>query len=189
MELTPQYASGTPAVATPPFAGQPPQQQQPMPGAPMHQAGQPAALPNIQGVTPMGRPWSSIFAAFSVIIMLIALFAVYAMAVTTKAQITRTEQQISDVTSQLQNEPLASTENQILGIIGSIQGYKKSSLEQYNYAYFNEDIRKKTPAEVTLDAITVDEKGTVRLAGTAGSFIAAGKALLAYRQASLLSGV
>ncbi len=146
----------------------------------------PPALASIPGVAPLAKPWTVIYAIVGVFIMVAGTFVLYFSSVGTKAKMRRIDQGISQVTKELSSEPLASIEREAKQLTGALSGYKKANGEKVNYAKLNEELIKVTPADVKISAFSVDETGLIRLNGTTGNFLGAGKAYLAYKTQSKL---
>lgn len=146
-------------------------------------------LPTITGVTPLARPWLAIFSATAVIITLVGTFMLYFLNVTTAAKIRRAETEANQLTEAIAREPLASVEKQVKLVSLALSGYSKATSEKLNYAFLADEVTRLTPKGTSLSSLNVDEKGAVRVSGSAASFLDAGKALLSYQTSSFFDSV
>lgn len=143
----------------------------------------------VGSVTPLSKPWAAIYASAAVIIMLFALFILYFLNVQANAQIKSHEEAIVALNQELTSEPLLSTAKTAAILNQAIGGYTRALGNQSDYALFNSEITKVTPKNIRIATLSVDDKGTVRIAATANDFVSAGKALLAYRQTPIFTQV
>ena len=146
-------------------------------------------IDDIQSVTTLAKPWDAIFAIVAALIALLGIFVIYFLNVATSAQIRQADQTIGQLTTALNTEPLLSTKQQVQRLSVALTGYQQANSQKYNYGPFNEQLASITPKEVLVNALSLDEKGVLRLTATATNFVNAGKALLAFRQSAMLSGV
>lgn len=145
--------------------------------------------PAITSITPLNRPWSAIFAVTAVFISLIALFVVYFLNVQTSAKIKSHENDIQTVTTSLNDAKLAEAETKIKQITAAISGYQAAAAQQLDYAALYGDIEQRLPKNALLDSFLLDEKGAVRVSGTADSFVTVAKSFLSLRRSSLIKDV
>lgn len=148
-----------------------------------------AALPHVPPVTATHRPWLAIFSVFAVFIALVGSFILYFLNVSTAARIKEADSSIARLTTQLTTPPLSETDQQAKRLNSSLAGYKAAVAKQLDYSLFLSHLTTVTPKDVTLDSIAIDKNGSVKLAGRAPSYEAAGKAHLAFESSSFLSKV
>ncbi len=150
---------------------------------------QPAALPKIAEVAPQGKPWLVIFSVVAAFVAIIGCFVLYFLNVTTQAEISQTQQKIETITSELANPPLSEAQSVSDLISGALSGYEQAVKQQLNYPMISEKLLSATPKDMKILSLALDEKGSLHVTASFPSFISAGKALLAYRDAGFMTDV
>jgi Tfp pilus assembly protein PilN len=145
------------------------------------------SLPPIDGVTPIEKPWLSVFASLAVIICFVATFILYFLNVSASSKIETLSVQIKESQDALANEPLASLERQVTQLATALTGYRTAVSQQLDYGLLDDELKKATLKEITFDSLSQDDKGVFRVSGRANDFVAVAKMLLAYRQSPFLS--
>lgn len=143
----------------------------------------------VPSVAAKHQPWSVIFAVLALFISLVGSFILYFLNVSTQSQINYSETVLKDLNTELSQPPLAQVDQQLTLVNSTLQGYKAASQKKVDYTVITDALPKLTPKDMKLESLIIDAKGNLRISARASSFLSAGKALLAYRQAPFLTNV
>jgi hypothetical protein len=148
-----------------------------------------AGMPAIHDVSPMDRPWHTIYAVAAVFIALIALFIAYFLDVRYIAQAKRDATTIDSILVALQDPALQETQEQVTRYASAISGYQISAAKQHDYSKLLSEIDQRLPKEALLDSIGIDDKGTIRIVGRTPSFELAAKTFESYKTSTYITNV
>lgn len=146
-------------------------------------------LADVGTVTSVHRPWFAILAVISFFLALIGTFVIYSFNVSTGARLASATTAVEDVRAQLAAPPYSDIEKQVNLIEQLLSGYRTAVASQVDYGPFIDSLATVTPKNMTIDSLTLDDKGVLRLTGLTNSFESAGKAHLAYKESVYLQNV
>lgn len=152
----------------------------------------PAAVRPLAGVgtvTSVHRPWFAILVVISFFLALIGTFVIYSFNISTGARLATAAAAVEDVKGQLAAPPYSDIEEQIKLIEQLLNGYRTAVNSQIDYGPFIDSLATVTPKNMTIESLTLDDKGVVRLTGLTNNFESAGKAHLAYKESVYLQNV
>lgn len=148
-----------------------------------------AGMPAINGINQMNRPWAAIFSIAAVFITLIALFIIYFFNVQSTSKIKNYESETTALNTKLAEPSVVAAESEIKGFAASLIGYEAAVASQLDYSILMTEMSQRMPKDVLLDSVVYDEKGSVRLSGTAGNFVSVAQAFLSLKKSDLLRNV